>query len=341
MDAQEQFEITWILTNISAGTHEQAITVLPTAPYLINLIASSNKQLVEQAAWALGNLAADSPECRAVLVKNGAIPAVMKLMHPPGATLLVAEATMRRRTCLTATWCMTNLLSSPDALEISHCAIDLGLVPVLQALLNMEDDTFMEAAWLLATLLARPAPTPAPLSAARAAASGMETDAASLPQTPLEILLAARIDTVVLRRLAAACEVPPVAVGLALPCLRILSACVLASSPLGQAAVTVSGEWLCSSSEATATPTAVALDRTVILPTLMICLQHSNRAVRKETAYLLSNCAAVCAMGPHITALPGLLALVVQGLEGDLDVSRELVYTCYNLVADPQYVEET
>ena len=46
-------------------------------PIFINLLLSSNEDVREQSAWALGNVAGDSVECRDMVLNLGALPALV------------------------------------------------------------------------------------------------------------------------------------------------------------------------------------------------------------------------------------------------------------------------
>lgn len=76
-----QLESAWCITNMSAGTHEDTLTVLKaTAPYLITYLSGQNVQLQDQCAWALGNMSGDSVECRDLLRSQGIIGPMVNLL---------------------------------------------------------------------------------------------------------------------------------------------------------------------------------------------------------------------------------------------------------------------
>lgn len=54
-------------------------TFVGAVPIFIQLLMSPNEDVREQAAWALGNIAGDSVDCRDMVLNHGALPALLQV----------------------------------------------------------------------------------------------------------------------------------------------------------------------------------------------------------------------------------------------------------------------
>lgn len=86
-----QFEVLWCLTNIASGKaeHVQALIDKGAIPIFIGLLASKQKNIVEQSIWALGNIAGEDSYFKSLILKEGAIkPLAQILKNSPKNTML-------------------------------------------------------------------------------------------------------------------------------------------------------------------------------------------------------------------------------------------------------------
>ncbi|KHN48318.1 Importin subunit alpha-2 [Glycine soja] len=101
---EQLLEAAWCLTNIAAGNPEETKALLPALPLLIaHLGEKSYPPVAEQCAWALGNVAGEGEELRNVLLVQGALLPLARMMLPN-----------RGSTVRTAAWALSNLIKGPD-----------------------------------------------------------------------------------------------------------------------------------------------------------------------------------------------------------------------------------
>ncbi|XP_052798638.1 importin subunit alpha-8-like [Mya arenaria] len=142
-DADLQLEAAWCLTNISAGTSEHALAVAKmAAPYLITYLGSSNNALQDQCAWALGNIAGDSAECRNLLHAQGIVAPIVNLLKSPVPAVVQSAA-----------FAISNIARESPAVtrELVGAGI-LGILPQYMNLGKGNRDTLTEIAWTLTYL---------------------------------------------------------------------------------------------------------------------------------------------------------------------------------------------
>ncbi|XP_020578172.1 importin subunit alpha-9 [Phalaenopsis equestris] len=142
---EQLLEAAWCLTNIAAGEPEETKSLLPTLPLLIaHLGEKSSLPVAEQCAWALGNVAGEGEELRNILLAQGALMPLARLM-------MSDKGSMAR----TAAWALSNLIKGPD----SRAATDLiKVVGTLDAVIRHlhagDDELATEVAWVVVYLTA-------------------------------------------------------------------------------------------------------------------------------------------------------------------------------------------
>ncbi|TDH74134.1 hypothetical protein CCR75_007615 [Bremia lactucae] len=140
-------EILWCLTNIASGQYEHTKVVLPAVPRLLQFLETSTPSLAENAAWVIGNIAADCDEFRQHLIAAGAVKPLVALLRPLIDTTLTQKSV----------WALSNLARGVETSSTPF--VDAGIVSILlnpQTIGKAFSDAFMiEVAWLLSFLSAR------------------------------------------------------------------------------------------------------------------------------------------------------------------------------------------
>ncbi|PIN10529.1 Karyopherin (importin) alpha [Handroanthus impetiginosus] len=142
---EQLLETAWCLTNIAAGKPEETKALLPALPLLIaHLGEKSSLPVAEQCAWALGNVAGEGEELRNVLLSQGALQPLSRMMLPNKGT-----------TVRTAAWALSNLIKGPDPRAATELIRTDGVLDaILRHLKKGDEELTTEVAWVVVYLTA-------------------------------------------------------------------------------------------------------------------------------------------------------------------------------------------
>uniref|UniRef100_A0A9I9D840 Importin subunit alpha n=6 Tax=Cucumis melo TaxID=3656 RepID=A0A9I9D840_CUCME len=142
---EQLLEAAWCLTNIGAGNPEETKSLLPAIPLLIAHLGERSSLLVaEQCAWALGNVAGEEKELRDILLSQGALLPLARMLLPNKGSSVK-----------TAAWALSNLIKGPDSKAATELIrIDGVLDAIIRHLKKADDELATEVAWVIVYLSA-------------------------------------------------------------------------------------------------------------------------------------------------------------------------------------------
>ncbi|KAL5706335.1 Importin subunit alpha-9 [Ranunculus cassubicifolius] len=309
---EQLLEAAWCLTNIAAGEPEQTKALLPALPLLIaHLGEKSSIPVAEQCAWALGNVAGEGDELRNILLAQGALVPLARMM-----------LSNKGSTARTAAWSLSNLIKGPDPKAATELIrVDGVLESIVRHLRKADEELATEVAWVVVYL-----------SALSNIASGIlvKSDAIQLLVSRLETSQSLQLRIPVLRSLGnlvagesyATYVVLVAGNGITEKVITALVQCLNSEHRV----LKKEASWVLSNIAAGSIAHKQCIYSSDAVPSLLHLLSNAPFDIRKEVAYVLGNLCVAPQEGtgqPPNVVLEHLISLVGQGcLPGFVNLVR-------------------
>jgi len=140
-DRKLQFEAAWALTNIASGASHQTSAVVKenAIPSFVRLLSCQVPEVVEQAVWALGNIAGDGPIYRDQVLKAGVVNPLTSLINDQNASVPFLQ---------NISWTMSNLCRNKN--PPTEMVYIRAILPSLLKLIDYNDKQIRaDSCWAL------------------------------------------------------------------------------------------------------------------------------------------------------------------------------------------------
>jgi hypothetical protein len=130
------------ISPLSTGARKQTKVVMEVGavPIFVRLLLSPNDDVREQAVWALGNIAGDSPPCRDLVLQAGAMQPLLEQLHQGSKLSMLRNAT----------WTLSNFCRGkpqPDFHLVRN-----SLATLSQLIFSPDEEVLTDACWALSYL---------------------------------------------------------------------------------------------------------------------------------------------------------------------------------------------